>query len=68
MKEFRNCYNSDSCPASWTAHNQACTGCHWKGMGVAELMFGPEELRDRAEALKLSLAKEAAKQGDQHAI
>lgn len=65
MKEFRDCYHSDSCPASWTAHNQACTGCHWKGMGVAEVMFGPEKLREEAAALREKLALSGAKQGGQ---
>lgn len=57
-KEKYPCYNDLACTSSWTYDDWHCTGCHWKGMGLADLEFGSEELRQHAAKLKAKLIKE----------
>lgn len=58
-KEKYPCHGSLSCTSSWTYDDWHCTGCHWKGMGLSDLEYGSQELRDHAAKLKLSLVKGA---------
>lgn len=36
-KERYPCWNAPVCQMPKTHHNTHCTGCHWQGMGTAEL-------------------------------
>jgi hypothetical protein len=49
------CHGSKECTASWTYDDWHCSGCHWKGMGVQDLLCGDDKLRKRAEDLREKL-------------
>lgn len=49
------CHGAKSCSASWTYDDWHCSGCHWKGMGRADLEYGDDKLRARAAELRKRL-------------
>jgi hypothetical protein len=55
--EKYDCFNSIvRCKSTWTYDNHHCTGCHWKGLGKADISNDDTgELENAAKAVELKL-------------
>lgn len=54
-KEKYDCFNAEKCTSSWTYDNWHCTGCHWKGLGIQDIVHGGKEFEDRAAQVRLQI-------------